>query len=204
MKRWIVSLLTIAGVIAIFPAHFFLSNNFHEVDPGKLYRSSQLTGEELTEVIEKYGIKSVVNLRGVNPHEAWYQEEVKVMQEKNIPHVSLKMNARRLPHKKDLLALLDSYETLPRPILIHCQGGSDRTGVADAIYRMEYMGQSKEEALKALSLKYYHFSWFEPAKKYFINAYQGKEWAKEIYEPCQEHYQFYNKERYCTPKKTSS
>ena len=197
MKRWTKVFLTLAVIGIALPSYYLLSNNFYEIDPGKLYRSKQLTGSELASIIDEYGIKSVISLRKVEPEKKWYQDEIKVAQEKGIEHVSIGMSARRLPHKRDLLSLLAAYETLPRPILMHCRGGADRTGEADAIYRMEDLGQPKGEALKALSLKYYHFSWFEPAKQYFVKLYQGVSWAKEKYDPCLSDYEYYNREKYC-------
>src|SRR5690242_684397 len=41
-----------------------LSKNFYEVDPGKFYRSAQLSPTELKDVVDKYGIKTVISLRG--------------------------------------------------------------------------------------------------------------------------------------------
>lgn len=197
MKKWMIKLVWVALVVALFPTYYFVSNNFYEIDPGKLYRSKQLTKSELENYIEEYGIKSIISLRKVEPERKWYQDEIQVAQEKDITHVSIGMSAQRLPHKRDLLSLIDAYHELPRPILVHCRGGSDRTGVADAIYRMEFMGQQKEEALSALSLKYFHFTWFEPAKRYFIKLYEGIDWAKEKYDPCSGQYKYYDTEKYC-------
>ncbi len=110
MKPWTKVFLTLATIGVLAPSYYFLSNNFYEIDPGKLYRSKQLTGEELTQVIEDYGIKSIISLRKVEPEKKWYQDELQVAQEKNIHHVSIGMSAKRLPHKRDLLTLLNAYE----------------------------------------------------------------------------------------------
>ncbi len=38
--------------------------NFREVDPGRFYRSGQLDGDQLREVVATFGIRTIVNLRG--------------------------------------------------------------------------------------------------------------------------------------------
>jgi protein tyrosine/serine phosphatase len=41
-----------------------LVGNVHVVEPGELYRSAQLNGASLDGVLKRYGIKTVINLRG--------------------------------------------------------------------------------------------------------------------------------------------
>ena len=38
----------------------------------------------------------------------------------------------------------------PKPILVHCQHGSDRTGAVIALYRILFQNMSKVEAIKEL------------------------------------------------------
>jgi hypothetical protein len=110
------------------------------------------------------------------------------------------MGAGKLPRRQDLIALLDAYRFAPRPILIHCRAGADRTGEASAIYLQEYMQRSREEALEALTFDYWHVELFKPAKRYFIReVYRGEEWAREVYDPCapDQPYEYFNPARDC-------
>lgn len=174
-----------------------LGDNFHEIDPGLYYRSAQLSAKSLKKYISKYGIRSVINLRGASEKD-WYLEEKNAVEEQGASLYDISMSARRLPHREDLLKLLDLFENLEYPILVHCQGGADRTGEASAIYQMMYMGKDKKQALKMLSLKYHHLSWRMPAKKYFIKKlWHGADWAIENYEPCANDWKHYDKEKYC-------
>lgn len=167
--------------------------NFHEIDKGKFYRSAQLTGEEFSKAIEEHGIKTIINLRGANTSADWYKEELAAAQRHNIEHISIGMSAKRLPHKQDLIRLLEVLETAERPILIHCQGGADRTGEASAIYQMLYMGKSETEALKMLTVKYFHIEKKMPAKRYFIrDLWEGVKWAQKEYNPCSGEYKYYD------------
>ncbi|MES2964367.1 MAG: tyrosine-protein phosphatase [Bdellovibrionota bacterium] len=178
--------------VSVSTAHAF-ERNLHTVEKGKLYRSGQLSGSTLESVIKKHGIKTVINLRGYNPTQDWFKAEEKVANKTGTKLVSISMNSKRLPHREDLLTLLDTFATAPRPILVHCEGGSDRTGEAAAIYQMLYMGKTKKDALKMLTAKYLHFTWLKPAKSYFIkNVWQGEEWARESYDPCSGGYEYYD------------
>lgn len=166
--------------------------NFHEVDRGQLYRSPQLDKEQFQEAIDKLGVKTIINLRG-DSDKAWYKDEVLVAKKNGVLLIDIGMSARRLPHREDLIKLLDAFRNAPRPILIHCKAGVDRTGEASALYQMIYMGKSKEEALEMLSPKFAHFEKFKPAKRYFIrDVWQGEDWARRDYDPCSGQYQHYD------------
>src|SRR6516162_10223858 len=52
-----------------------LLENFHAVIPDAIYRSGQLSPSSLQQHIERYQIRSVINLRGKNANQPWYQEE---------------------------------------------------------------------------------------------------------------------------------
>lgn len=169
------------------------ARNFHTVEQNKLYRSAQLTKNEISKIIEQYNIKTVINLRGENIGESWYDNEKMVTEKYNVHHVDISMSADTIPHRNNLLKLLDAYQNAPRPILIHCKAGADRTGEAVAIYAMEFMNQTRAEATKHLSLKYRHSKTFKPGKDYFIEkVYNGIKWAHDDYHPCQGGYKYYD------------
>lgn len=168
------------------------------IEENKAYRSPQLTGQEFTEAIKRYGFKTIINLRGEKSEKTWYIEEKKAVESAGIAHINIRMSPSRFPHRKDLLKLLDTFKTAQRPILIHCRRGADRTGEASAIYQMIYMGKSREDALNMLTLKYCHDSTNFPNKRYFIkNVWQGQQWAYSTYDPCVQNYKYYDQNRYC-------
>ncbi len=174
-------------------AQAILGDNFYEVQAGQLYRSAQMSTVSFEKYIQKYGIKTVINLRGASPGEPWYEQEADLMKQLNVLHINIPMSAKRLPHRQDLLTLLDAFQNAPRPILIHCKEGADRTGEASALWQMLYMGKSKEQAMSMLSPKYGHFASLMPAKDYFIQTvWQGLDWAYQSYNPCSGQYKYYD------------
>jgi protein tyrosine phosphatase (PTP) superfamily phosphohydrolase (DUF442 family) len=178
-----------------------LAQNFHVVDPGKLYRSAQLSQKELKEIIDKYKIKTVINLRGPSPGHSWYDDEISAVSEKHIVHIDVPMTKDSIPKREVLVDLLDTFEKAPRPILIHCQSGSDRTSLASAIYEMEYMNFSHDEAKKMISPRYLHLSLFAPAMLYFFDIYKDARWAKKDYTHCNENLNYSDRSdcwKYCS------
>lgn len=160
-----------------------LFDNFHSVESGTLYRSKQLSQRRLEKYIKRLGLKTIINLRGSNPTRSWWQKEKAVTKKYGLKFYNLAMTARSLPSKKHLLKLLEIYKTAPRPILIHCYSGADRTGEAAALWVLEHQKKHKNIALKQLSLKYGYMRFKHPAKRFFIDIWQGKDWLKKSYDP---------------------
>jgi len=174
--------------------------NFHAVDEGVLYRSAQPTGGDLEMIVQKYGIKSVINLRGANAGQNWYDNELIVSEQYGLKRVDISMSAGSLPNKPDLVSLLDAFRDLPRPMLVHCKAGADRTGEAAAIFALDRMNLPKREASRQLHPYFGHIPDLCPAKTYFFNeVYQGETWARESYDPCHADYLYYDKAAFCAP-----
>lgn len=183
----------ILGVIGflIFAGYLYytsvvrISKNFVEVDPGKFYRSAQLTESELEEVIKKYGIKQVISLRGLPKGSYWTPGEIAVTDKLGVRLSGYGWTTDYFPKTEDLRGYVQNLKDGPYPILIHCRTGADRTGLAAAMYAWEYMGQDKEKAIaEQLSFKNWHVQAFHPAMSEFARVYQGSEWAMNTYDLC--------------------
>ena len=64
----------------------YLAGNVHEVIAGEFYRSGQLSGEGFTSVIERYRIRTVLNLRGESPRQ-WYKDEIAATEHLGVRHI---------------------------------------------------------------------------------------------------------------------
>lgn len=131
-------------------------HNFAAVGPG-LYRSNHPDAARLRAYAD-LGIKSVLNLRGAM-HQAPYKFEAEACAALGLPLTVVPMSARMAPKREALLALIDAFQTLPRPILMHCKSGADRTGLAGAIWKLVIEGTSLAEARAQLHPRYLHFRW---------------------------------------------
>lgn len=130
--------------------------NAHEVESGYYHRSAQLSDIELQGYISTHGIKSVLNLRGASPGQAWYDDEIRVTTANHVSHFDIKLSAYRELSLVQMRDILQTIARAPKPILVHCNSGADRTGLVTAIY-LSSRGKSASEAQQALSIRYGHF-----------------------------------------------
>ncbi len=157
-------------------------DNFHTLVPGVAYRSAQLDPGTLRRVIEAYGIRTIVNLRGENPGAPWFDGEQAVADDLGVTLVSARWSASALPSRDELLRVYDAFQSAAYPLLIHCEGGSDRTGAAAAIWRMEINGDSRAVAATELSPAYGHFAALHPAMDQLVQMFQNdRNWIVSEY-----------------------
>jgi protein tyrosine/serine phosphatase len=147
--------LGLCGVIA-FAVTLYMTDNYHTVIAGELYRSAQLTPVALAEHQAQDGFKSVLNLRGASPQSDWYQDELRVSAELGLQHADFKLSARREVTPEEVRALVGIMRALPKPILIHCLQGADRTGFTVAMYLAAIKGAGHEVSEAQLSVRYGH------------------------------------------------
>ena len=153
------ALLICVGLAAGWAIGLQLVGNVHVVEDGVLYRSAQLNGNKLGDVISAYGIRSVINLRGENRGLWWYDDEMKVSAAHGIAHFNVRMTAVRDTDAATVTQLMETMRTAPRPMLIHCESGSDRTGLAAALYERFLKEKPTEIAAGQISFRYGHFPW---------------------------------------------
>jgi protein tyrosine/serine phosphatase len=147
-----------------YRAVYAYAKRFHEVTPGRFYRSGQLTAEGFAEAVRRYGIKTIINLQDefADPDVRlafWNGSTIKeseLCRRLGVRYVFLPPDLiprRRVPAHRPraidrFLDLLDQEETYP--VLIHCKAGLHRTGVMTAVYRMEYEHWSAAAAHREL------------------------------------------------------
>lgn len=135
----------------------FIGGNFHTVDSQHLYRCSQPGPDRLRYLIRSYGIKTVINLRGCCDPTPWYRDEATVCQETGTNLEDLAFSANRLPSTKAFKQLADVLEQAEAPLLIHCNRGIDRTGLASAVWQLLKTDASPAQAYWQLSPRFGHF-----------------------------------------------
>lgn len=136
--------------------------NFHAITSGEAYRSGQLDSSRLAYYIKKHNIRSVLNLRGnvaSDGHSVaqWYLDEKRVSAELGAKHYDIYLSSTSEPEKEDVAKLMEFFKTAPRPVLIHCKSGADRTGLVASMWKVVVDKESKAEAEKQLTIRYGHF-----------------------------------------------
>jgi len=158
MWVWLASLIAVVAMAGGALAATHLNNNFHAIVEGVAYRSAQPTPDEIRAYRDKYHIATIVNLRGAGPGEAWYDEEVKAANDLGIRHIDFPMNARTELTQQQSLALIALLRSAPKPVLIHCKQGSDRTGLASALYLAALAKAGEPVSEEQLSVRYGHIA----------------------------------------------
>lgn len=153
-------------------------HNFEEIAPG-VYRSNQPSHRRFA-ALKAQGINTVLNLRGSGP---------------SIPHRTAKascdalgidvypmgFSARAAPDRETLLALIHALKSTPRPFVMHCKSGADRTGFASAIFLHVVMGEPMAEAMRMLAAKYVHLKWTKTGiMDYILESYMAQNARSEI------------------------
>ena len=136
-----------------------ITGNIHEIEPGAFYRSAQLSGPATDEVIKQYGIRTIINLRGSYPGTDWYDAETAVAARDGVQHIDVAMSANKEPTVETVGRLLEAFRDAPKPILVHCQAGADRSGFASALFELEVAKRPLHDAKEQLSFYYGHFPW---------------------------------------------
>jgi len=156
VRRYIaISVLLIATFCCLYLAMLQITGNFHAVIPGQLYRSAQPSAAQLENYVRQYGIKTIVNLRG-RDDAGWYAEETAAAERLGVQHIDFGMSATKILSVDKAMDLIDIMKSAPRPILVHCMSGADRTGLFSLIYSREVAGLPEEEAQWQLSFLFGH------------------------------------------------
>ncbi len=162
MLKWRKNIIWVLAVVFLSIAGYALyvkaQGNFHPITPGEAYRSGQLDGDQLAHYVSLYNIKSILNLRGKHSGTDWYEEELAASVKLNLMHYDITLSATHELTGDEARQLVDIFKTAPRPILIHCAAGADRSGLAAAMWKVVVDGEPKAEAIKQLSILYGHIA----------------------------------------------
>lgn len=130
-------------------------HNFAVVVPGRLYRANHPTPLWLAGATKRYGLRTVINLRGARRcgSEAL---SVDAAARLGLTHVYAPFESRGAPHRERILRLAEIFATMAEPALIHCKSGADRAGLAAGLFIL-LQGGSADQAMAQLSWRHLHF-----------------------------------------------
>src|SRR5262249_4906500 len=128
--------------------------NFGVVRLDHIYRSGQMPPQALARTIAANRIKTVLNLRGSNSVDTWYQSEVSATNRANATQIDIAMSSCVWMSRVQLAAVIDTLDTAEYPMLIHCSWGSERTGLISAFAELLRPGSTIDDARAQFSVAY--------------------------------------------------
>lgn len=126
-----------AWLYAMLQEHNFtnlIRFNFHRVS-GDTFRSSQPTMWQLRRMVKKYGIKTILNLKGANPGSAYWAFEKEQCAKLGVKLVDIEIKSRETPTAGDVRHAKEVFESIEYPMWMHCKAGADRTGIYATLFQ---------------------------------------------------------------------
>ncbi len=154
-RRLILAVAVVAAVSVLYLVALQWTGNFHTLVAGEVYRSGQPSSRSIAGYSKTYGIRTILNLRGESK-ESWYRDEAAAAQRNGIRLINFPMSSSSAISLQETRALMAILRDAPKPLLIHCKAGADRTGLVSTIYLQQIAGVDEETAEWQLSPIYGH------------------------------------------------
>ncbi|WOI52794.1 hypothetical protein [Parvularcula sp. LCG005] len=133
-------------------------DNSHRIGDG-MWRTYQPSPKDLETWVEKHGVRTVINLRGLRnavPQPGFYWLEEEKCRELGIELVNFRAFSREAPTADFLLDIDALFRRIDYPAIMHCKSGADRAGIASTLYLFLKEEKPLAEALKMLTYRYGH------------------------------------------------
>ncbi len=126
-----------------------LPERFSAVEPGVLYRSNEPDAQELTNITERYRIRTLLIAREEKSEE--FPDEVDVAKRLGLKVLTIPIRLRDPISDAQIRAFFECVDDPSnQPILLHCSGGRHRTGFLCALYRIEREGWTVNQAIERM------------------------------------------------------
>jgi hypothetical protein len=154
IHKWIAAISLALAIGGSIWWHISLNPRFFPVIDNQVYRSAQLSASGLDSVIQTYGIRTIIALLGSENGATWYENEKSVSKRRQVQLFNIGFGSHELPQYNRLNQLVNALQSAPRPILLHCYRGADRSGMASAIALILNDASSLEAIEKQFSWRF--------------------------------------------------
>ena len=154
LRRWlrivIVIAVAVAGVVVWDAVKYrFIAKRWGVVEPGRIYRSGQISKWMIEKTLTRHRIAAIVDLTNPDPNDEHQQAELAAAEKLAIEHVRLPLRGDGTGdirnYAKAIKHLVDCKQA-GTPVLVHCAAGADRTGGVIFAYRTLVEKQPPEAA----------------------------------------------------------
>ena len=151
---------SIVPALFLWQGYLQITGNFHEVVAGEYYRSAQPKPGLITKVVAEHHIRSILNLRGDHPGAPWYEQEQQEALAAGVKLINFRMSSGDHMTTDEGLRLIEVMRHAPKPMMVHCMAGADRTGLATALYLAAIKKDTEWNSEMQLSAIYGHVPLF--------------------------------------------
>jgi len=184
-----ISILVVLIFVGKYVYDMNFNHNFETITENKVYKSGVIPPDEMADYINKYHIKSVMDLRfpgtgdDVNNPEIPAEltaEKAAISKIKGVNYFN--NGSDQVPNQKNLdyfFKIMDNPDNYP--VLLHCYHGVGRAEMYSALYRIEYENMDHDEARTSTRIltKWSSFDLGKPKGDYLHVYKSRKELAKE-------------------------
>lgn len=182
----------VTGLYATYGSRMNIASilaNLYDVTPGVSRSAQPFTSGQWESIFARRPFKTVINLRGDNPKAQWYRDELAVCAAHECVHHDVLLSSKRLPSREVLLTLLNLIENEPKPLLLKCAGGAERTGLASVLWVLS-QGMGVDAARSHLrAFPYLHIPkkqqrWIREFLAFYIQTCDGltmRKWLETVY-----------------------
>lgn len=148
-------LIVVAGVLTWESGlkYRFTAKRWGVVEPGRIYRSGQISKWMIDETLVKHNIQVIVDLTGLEKADEHQLAEIDAAERHLVDHHRCPLGGDGtgdLRHYAKAIATLDAAVHENRPVLVHCSAGAQRTGGVVAAYRVLVQKESPQKAYSEL------------------------------------------------------
>lgn len=150
-SKWLRRLLKIALVAVLAPVLFAAGcyvkwcacdSRLSTITPGTVYQSAAFASEDLVDVCQQHGIRTVIDLRDSQPDES--AANAAAADKAGVCHIHVPTETH--PTSESVAAFLAAMDRAERPVLVHCQHGEGRSVMMCAIHRIQNEGWTNQGA----------------------------------------------------------
>jgi tyrosine-protein phosphatase SIW14 len=124
-------------------------NNFQVIEQD-MYRSGRPSIPEIEMLAQSFNIKTILSVETYLLDPEYAKASREAAEDFGIEIVNVPIPPVGHLDKIAARKALEALKTLPRPILIHCYRGSERTGIVVAAYRMSVHHWTYDQAVKEM------------------------------------------------------
>ena len=152
-RRWLVAaaigIALVATALLLARKRYAGPVRVVEVVPGLLV-AGQPKAAEWPAVVQRFGVRAVVNLRGARPSERWYADEAAACRDLGVARDDVRIKLDDWPPQHEVRRFVALLEERERPLLLHCKDGYDRSGWGAAV-ALALAGEPLARALDVMS-----------------------------------------------------